>query len=546
MRAPAREPLVISLVGLLLAGACCIGPGVAPAGTVPTCAGLPVTISGASTITGTPGNDVIRGSSDNDRISAGAGDDVICAGGANDTVLGDDGNDTLIGEAGNDVLDGGPGVDTVSYVDRAEPVIASLATKTGGGVQETDSLIAVENLTGGAGADALTGDASSNVLDGAAGGDTLTGDAGADTLVGGAGSDTFNAGDDNDVLEARDGAADASFDCGAGVDQLLADTPADDATPQSGCEAPPVAGSQAEPDADADGVPDSQDNCPRTANPDQADADHDGIGDACDTLAGDADLDGILNAADNCPVVANRDQADQDADKVGDACEVLASGAVPPVAGVNMIVTVLEGDVFIRLPGRAAARARRSRAGGELEPGFIPLKGRASVPVGSAIDTREGRVSVRSAADFRSAADQRHQTQLGTFAAGIFQIKQDRARRRRSSLRRPRTDIRLVTAVGAAAGCRSSGAKGVVRSLSAVLKGRFRTISPASIVTVTSATLNTKDRCDGTITQVGRGKATVFDRRRKRTVTVRAGQAYFAHARSFGLVKGRAPRETPR
>ena len=37
-------------------------------------------------------------------------------------------------------------------------------------------------------------------------------------------------------------------------------------------------------DTDADGVPDTTDNCPSTANPDQADADHDGIGDACDDM----------------------------------------------------------------------------------------------------------------------------------------------------------------------------------------------------------------------------------------------------------------------
>jgi hypothetical protein len=341
------------------------------------------------------------------------------------------------------------------------------------------------------------------------------------------------------VLEARDGEADASFECGGGIDQLLADTPADDATPRSGCEeASPVVGSEA--DSDADGVPDSRDNCPHNANPDQADADRDGVGDACETAAGDADNDGVLDAADNCPVVANPSQADEDADKVGDACELLPSGAIPPVAGVSTVVTVLEGEVFVRLPAPAAVQARASRAAAALEPGFIPLKGRASVPVGSTVDTRQGRVSVRSAADFRPAADVRHQTQLGTFAAGIFRIKQDRARRRSAALRRPTTDVRLVTPLGAAAGCRASGAKGVVRSLSAVLKGRFRTISPASIVTVSDATLNTKDRCDGTITQVGRGRAKVYDKRRKRTVTVRAGQAYFAHARSFGAVKGRA------
>jgi hypothetical protein len=35
------------------------------------------------------------------------------------------------------------------------------------------------------------------------------------------------------------------------------------------------------PDMDGDGVPDAQDNCPNVPNPDQADSNHDGIGDAC-------------------------------------------------------------------------------------------------------------------------------------------------------------------------------------------------------------------------------------------------------------------------
>jgi hypothetical protein len=36
------------------------------------------------------------------------------------------------------------------------------------------------------------------------------------------------------------------------------------------------------PDLDLDGVPDDQDNCPNVYNPDQADANHNGIGDACE------------------------------------------------------------------------------------------------------------------------------------------------------------------------------------------------------------------------------------------------------------------------
>ncbi len=36
-------------------------------------------------------------------------------------------------------------------------------------------------------------------------------------------------------------------------------------------------------DTDGDGVPDDEDKCPTVANPDQADADGDGLGDACDS-----------------------------------------------------------------------------------------------------------------------------------------------------------------------------------------------------------------------------------------------------------------------
>ena len=47
------------------------------------------------------------------------------------------------------------------------------------------------------------------------------------------------------------------------------------------------------------------DNCPVDPNPDQADSDYDGAGDACD----------------NCPGIPNPDQADADGDGAGDACD---------------------------------------------------------------------------------------------------------------------------------------------------------------------------------------------------------------------------------
>jgi len=47
-------------------------------------------------------------------------------------------------------------------------------------------------------------------------------------------------------------------------------------------------------DQDGDGVPDGLDNCPTVANPDQADQDHDGLGDACDA---DKDGNGFVDTA---------------------------------------------------------------------------------------------------------------------------------------------------------------------------------------------------------------------------------------------------------
>ncbi|MBN2560854.1 MAG: thrombospondin type 3 repeat-containing protein [Phycisphaerae bacterium] len=129
-------------------------------------------------------------------------------------------------------------------------------------------------------------------------------------------------------------------------------------------------------DEDDDGVPYCYDNCLKAGNPDQADADGDGFGDACDGCPNDPDKlepgvcgcgveeylhdgdndgvvdckdgcpndgnkidpgvcgcgtpdtdldgDGVFDCLDNCPLTANPDQADADQDGIGDACEPLA------------------------------------------------------------------------------------------------------------------------------------------------------------------------------------------------------------------------------
>lgn len=106
-------------------------------------------------------------------------------------------------------------------------------------------------------------------------------------------------------------------------------------------------------DQDGDGVPDAQDNCPSIPNPDQADGNANGVGDACDLPptpprpvpptppeplpptpprpvppALDSDGDGVADAIDNCPTTPNPDQTDMDQDGRGDRCE--APARVPP------------------------------------------------------------------------------------------------------------------------------------------------------------------------------------------------------------------------
>ncbi len=97
-----------------------------------------------------------------------------------------------------------------------------------------------------------------------------------------------------------------------------------------------IDGGPVDADNDHDGILDAADNCPNSCNPEQLDANGDGIGDVCDQTPGcggcgqpvcelqgqcDSDNDSIIDAADNCPAIANPRQLDADGDETGDVCD---------------------------------------------------------------------------------------------------------------------------------------------------------------------------------------------------------------------------------
>jgi Ca2+-binding RTX toxin-like protein len=160
---------------------------------------------------GGPGSDDIYGGTGVDGLDGGEGNDSLYGGAHGEWsytypnnssscvdmefsgLYGGPGDDILDGGAGDpgdgDLLSGGADTDTVTYADRAEPVVADIdegfrndgAPSANSGEGEFDSIKTdVENLIGGSAGDTLTGSAAANVLTGGDGGDTLEGGSGVD------------------------------------------------------------------------------------------------------------------------------------------------------------------------------------------------------------------------------------------------------------------------------------------------------------------------------------------------------------------------------
>ncbi|KLK89841.1 hypothetical protein AA309_29080 [Microvirga vignae] len=139
-------------------------------------------------------------------IDLGAGDDIydgsagavigrIVLGAGNDKAYGGAGSEIFVGGTGSDFIDGGAGSDTVDYSGANSGISVDLS-QTGqqpiGGGYDSDTLVNIENIIGGANTDWIKGNGADNMLEGGAGNDTFEGGAGNDTLDGGEGDDTAN------------------------------------------------------------------------------------------------------------------------------------------------------------------------------------------------------------------------------------------------------------------------------------------------------------------------------------------------------------------
>jgi hypothetical protein len=169
-------------------------------------------------------------------------------------------------------------------------------------------------------------------------------------------------------------------------------------------------------------------------------------------------------------------------------------------------LTPLTGKTLVELP--ATSR-------------FITLSGPRQVPVGTLVDARAGVVRLAAATATAQRLD------AGDFQAGSFQIRQDAAERGLTELR-----IRDDQAVRAACG-RTTGRRQSTRVFGRLLgdaTGRFRTRGEFSTATVRGTQWGVRDRCDGTLTVVRRGKVVVDDLGRHKKSVVRAGHTLLIKA----------------
>ncbi len=170
----------------------------------------------------------------------------------------------------------------------------------------------------------------------------------------------------------------------------------------------------------------------------------------------------------------------------------------PPEAGEEVNALPKSGTVRVRIAGTNR---------------FVELREGQQIPVGSVVDTTKGRVTIVAAGN-----------QSADFYDGIFRLTQGKGAR-------PLTTLTLTAPLSCPKAGKAVAAARRKRRLWGDGSGRFRTQGKHSAATVVGTRWLVEDRCTSTLTRVVRGRVSVRDFVKKKTVTVRAGKKYVARAR---------------
>ncbi|WP_414720224.1 hypothetical protein [Sulfuricurvum sp.] len=158
--------------------------------TVTVTGGNNDTVVNIENVIGGSGNDYIIGDGNSNYLNGGTGNDTLLGGGGNDTLTDTSGTNTFAGGAGNDTI---TGIAATSWLDYSidginEGATTNLNTTIGQSVSTnrgSDTISALNHITGSAYNDNFSGNGSVNTIIGGAGDDTIEGYGGNDILDGG-------------------------------------------------------------------------------------------------------------------------------------------------------------------------------------------------------------------------------------------------------------------------------------------------------------------------------------------------------------------------
>jgi RTX calcium-binding nonapeptide repeat (4 copies) len=517
--------IAMALTWLLPAGAVAVDVAIGPGPTANTlfvmaapgegnsltiardASGFTVDENGAATMT--PGAGCGPGSGPNTATCPGAGvsqlsislgdgdDEVTVAAPTNAVILGGPGNDQLQGGAGQDVFEGDEGTDGVSYGPRTLPITTSKdGVANDGQANEGDNIGSdVERITGGLANDSIGGGPDADILDGGPGDDMLSGGPGADQLLGGPGRDAVAYTSPADVTVRLD------MGLGGSAQPGDSDRIADVEDVDGGDERDTVTGSSAD---NALGGDRGEDYLDGRRGVDRLD----GGGNADVVVARDGARDEPVSCGPGQDL-AIVDRADRVARSGPNRCERVDDGTDTKPR---------RGWVYVH-PQRCATAAQ---LGLPAMHRLVPLRYSVLLASGSGqrtaptLDASECSIRVR-------ATPGQGRTASADVSGTAVTVGQSSGRRVTTTLtvRRPRCAGRR----------RSPNAlppEARLRVATDRRRGRWRVKGKHSIAAAVGTDWVTLEGCSRTVTVVRRGRVQVFDRVKRRTVTVRAGHRYVA------------------